>query len=309
VIFTGEDLDELTRLVADAWRSGADRDWSVRAGTVEWSCSKTADHAVDTVFAPALFLASRKLDGYPGYGIQTPGTGAPPAVLIEALETAARVLVAVVRDAPPDARAVIWRRPQIETRAPEDFVPRGALELILHAHDVCTGLRVAFDPPADLCERLRQHTKSWPHWQSPGWTALTMAADPWTDLLRASGRAERPQRIYHLALRDEWDEAVERNEPYRCSTLGRSLHDEGFIHCSFAHQVEMIADLVYCGRGDVVLLSVDPSRVEGEVRVENLEGGEHLFPHVYGALPLDAVVSVDQVPVGDDGRLAVGTLL
>ena len=111
-----------------------------------------------------------------------------------------------------------------------------------------------------------------------------MAGDAWTDLLRASGRG-----IYHLALRDEWHEAVERNEPYRRSTLGRSLDDEGFIHCSFAHQVEMIADLVYRGR-DVVLLSIDPSRVQAEVRVENLEGGEDLFPHIYGALPLDAVV-------------------
>ncbi len=135
-----------------------------------------------------------------------------------------------------------------------------------------------------------------------------MAGDAWTDLLRASGRVERSERIYHLALRDEWHEAVERNEPYRRSTLGRPLDDEGFIHCSFEHQVEAIADLVYRGR-DVVLLSVDPSRVQAEVRVENLEGGEQLFPHIYGALPLDAVVSVDPVPLGDDGRLAVGMLL
>ena len=292
MIFTGEDLEELTRLVAGTWRSGADRDWSVPAGTVEWSCTKTADHAVDTVFAPALFLASRKLDGYPGYGIQTPGPDAAPALLIEALETASRVLVAVVGAAEPDARAVIWRRPQIETRGPEDFVPRGALELILHAHDVCIGLGVAFDPPADLCERLRQHTRSWPHWQSPGWSPLTMVGDAWTDLLRASGRVEGPPRIYHLALRDEWNDAVERNEPYRRSTIGRSLDDEGFIHCSFAHQIEMIADLVYRGH-DVVLLSIDPSRVQADVRVENLDGGEDLFPHIYGALPLDAVIGVD----------------
>jgi hypothetical protein len=188
VIFTCGDLHELTGLVVDAWRTGADRDWTAPAGTVEWSCSKTADHAVDTVFAPALFLASRKRDGYPGYGVRTPGPDASPALLIEALETASRVLSAVVQAADPDTRAVIWRRPRVETRGPEDFVPRGGLELILHAHDVCTGLDVAFDPPAALCEPLRQHTKSWPHWQSPAWSPLTMDGDAWTDLLRASGR-------------------------------------------------------------------------------------------------------------------------
>jgi hypothetical protein len=49
VTFTCEDLEELTRLVMDAWSHGLDRDWSVRAGTLEWSCSRTAAHAVDAV--------------------------------------------------------------------------------------------------------------------------------------------------------------------------------------------------------------------------------------------------------------------
>lgn len=124
-----------------------------------------------------------------------------------------------------------------------------------------------------------------------------------------SSDAELARPIYHLSLRDEWQEAVERNEPYRRSTLGKSLGDEGFIHCSFANQVEMIADLIYRGRRDVLLLVIDPSRLQAEVRVENLEGGEHLFPHVYGALPIEAVLRVDQVPLSDDGRLAVGMLL
>ena len=61
-MFNRADLEELTELVADAWTAGADRDWSVNAGTLEWSCTKTADHAVDCVFAPAYFLASRKVD-------------------------------------------------------------------------------------------------------------------------------------------------------------------------------------------------------------------------------------------------------
>jgi hypothetical protein len=188
VPFTREDLDELTRHVVAAWRSGLDRDWGAPAGTLEWSCSRTAAHAIDTVFAAAIFLASRQQSGYPEYGINTPGPDAPPAILIEALQTAARVLSAVVSAAEPDARAVIWRRPRVETRGPADFIPRGALELILHGHDVCAGLGVAFDPPDDLCGRLRQHTQSWPHWNSPGWAPLTMTGPAWDDLLRASGR-------------------------------------------------------------------------------------------------------------------------
>ena len=186
--FSGADLDRLTREVVEAWRAGSDRDWSVPAGALEWSCATTADHAVDCVLAPAFFLASRRRDAYPPYGAATPGPTATPAVLIEAVETSSRILAAVVAAAPPDTRAVIWRRPQVESRGPEDFVPRGALELILHAHDISCGLGVPFAPSSDLCDRLRRHTQSWPMWHIGGWRPLDMGSDPWRDLLTASGR-------------------------------------------------------------------------------------------------------------------------
>jgi uncharacterized protein (DUF952 family) len=43
------------------------------------------------------------------------------------------------------------------------------------------------------------------------------------------------------------------------------------------------------------------------VRVE--EVGADFFPHIYGALPVAAVVRVRDVPVRVDGRLLVGPLL
>ena len=143
------------------------------------------------VLAPAFFLASRKEDGYPAFEPFTLGAQPGPEVLVEGLQTATRILSAVVHAAEPDARAAIWYRPEVEVRGPEDFVPRGALELILHAHDVCTGLDVPFDPPMELCERLRQDTQSWPLWDLPGWTPPAMTGEPWADLLRSSGRLRR----------------------------------------------------------------------------------------------------------------------
>jgi glutathione S-transferase len=120
--------------------------------------------------------------------------------------------------------------------------------------------------------------------------------------------AERPRRIYHLARRDEWLQALDGGEDYRRSTLGKSLEDVGYIHCSSADQVQAIADLVYRGRPDVVLLEIDPGRVPAEVRVENLEG-DQAFPHIYGPLPIEAVVQADDVPLGADGRLMVDVLI
>jgi hypothetical protein len=64
--------------------------------------------------------------------------------------------------------------------------------MILHAQDVCAGLGVELTPPRDVCERLREHTRLWPHWTTPGWHQLDAFDDPWMDLLDASGR--RPSR-------------------------------------------------------------------------------------------------------------------
>ena len=79
------------------------------------------------------------------------------------------------------------QRPTIMTAPPIDFVPRGATELVLHAHDVCAGLGVPFEPPAALCRRLREHTRPWPMW-TVAWNGLPKTNDPWGDLLAGSGR-------------------------------------------------------------------------------------------------------------------------
>jgi len=90
--------------------------------------------------------------------------------------------------------------------------------------------------------------------------------------------------IWHLAVDVEWEEALARGGPYRRSTLGKSLEEVGFIHCSFEDQVAGTARLIYPGRTDLVLLTVETDRLAAEVIVE--DG----FPHIYGELPLEAVV-------------------
>jgi uncharacterized protein (DUF952 family) len=109
--------------------------------------------------------------------------------------------------------------------------------------------------------------------------------------------------IYHLALRPAWEAAIQEGEPYRRSTVDRSLDEEGFIHCSFADQVQGVADRFYRGRADVLLLAIDSSKVQAEIRIENL------FPHIYGPLPIEAVVRVEPVACGEDGRLVVSALV
>src|SRR5215212_8590062 len=94
-VFTVRDLYDVAGCVAEAWGAGIDLDWSARAGTLDWSCVKTANHAIDTLIAPAFFLASRRTDRYPEGG-WSPGDDAAPAQFVDAVEMGGRLLGGVV---------------------------------------------------------------------------------------------------------------------------------------------------------------------------------------------------------------------
>ena len=116
--------------------------------------------------------------------------------------------------------------------------------------------------------------------------------EPWA--ARAAWRS--PGWLYHLALGPEW-QAARADGMYRRSTRGRSLEEVGFIHLSNAHQVEATAALFYgdLPAGAVLLLTIDPQPLAAaalEVRFEQAGGGEP-FPHLYGPLPLGAVLRAE----------------
>jgi glutathione S-transferase len=100
-----------------------------------------------------------------------------------------------------------------------------------------------------------------------------------------------PVEFFHIALAADWAAAQSASE-YTMSTRGRTLADEGFIHCSFADQVDATAARFYADVDDAVVLRIDPGRLSSRVEIEDLYGtGEH-FPHVYGPIPVMAVVDV-----------------
>jgi uncharacterized protein (DUF952 family) len=94
-------------------------------------------------------------------------------------------------------------------------------------------------------------------------------------------------RLFHITTRTEIEAARTAGE-YRPANFGR----EGFIHCSYARQVEATAARHFAGRTGLVLLEIDREALTCEILDENLSGGEELFPHVYGPLPLAAVIRV-----------------
>jgi glutathione S-transferase len=119
-------------------------------------------------------------------------------------------------------------------------------------------------------------------------------APPWGE--RRAWRS--PRRLYHLALSQEWREA-QRAGAYRRSSRGQSLEAVGFVHLSYAHQLPATYGRFYADlpSGEVWLLSIDPERLAAaglSVRPEAAPGSNELFPHLYGPLPLAAVVLVER---------------
>src|SRR5947208_15508833 len=116
--FSREDFIALSAIVLDAWQSAASRDWSVPAGTLEWSCWTTADHTVDCVFSYAFFLASRRQDTYPPFGELHALPNATPADIVDGLQAATTMLSAVLATAEREARAGTGILPHARTASP-----------------------------------------------------------------------------------------------------------------------------------------------------------------------------------------------
>lgn len=102
--------------------------------------------------------------------------------------------------------------------------------------------------------------------------------------------------IFHITDRESWERALQE-EVY----VAPSLFSEGFIHCSAREQVTRVADALYAERDRLLLLEIDPGELDAEVR---WEGEEERFPHVYGAIPLDAVGRVAPLERDASGRFA-----
>jgi uncharacterized protein (DUF952 family) len=102
--------------------------------------------------------------------------------------------------------------------------------------------------------------------------------------------------IYHLAESPHWA-AAQQSGSYDQSTRGRTLAEEGFIHCSTAQQWPAVRRRFYADvTKPLLLLEIDEDLLPAPpVReVGNPETGE-VFPHLYAPLPVSAVVTVTEL--------------
>jgi len=108
--------------------------------------------------------------------------------------------------------------------------------------------------------------------------------------------------LLHICSRDEWFAAQQDGV-----VAPDSLESVGFVHLSTPEQVHLPANRLFSGRRDLVLLHVAPERLSDPVRYEPGVPGDPesmRFPHLYGPLPVGAVVDVTPYEPGEDGRFA-----
>ena len=69
---------------------------------------------------------------------------------------------------------------------------------------------------------------------------------------------------------------------------------DGYIHLSTADQLAGTLDKHFAGQTGLVVATIDLAMLGEAVRWESSRGGA-LFPHVYGALPIAAMIAHEKV--------------
>ena len=109
--------------------------------------------------------------------------------------------------------------------------------------------------------------------------------------------------VFKIVGRDEWREA-EAAGVFAGSAVDLA---DGYIHFSTADQAPETAAKWFSGRTDLRLVAVEADALGPDLRWEPSRGGA-LFPHLYGELPLTAVVWSRPLPLAEDGRHRFGSL-
>lgn len=102
--------------------------------------------------------------------------------------------------------------------------------------------------------------------------------------------------IYKICAHQLWREAeaVGRFDGSQVDTR------DGYLHFSTNSQVMETAARHFSREADLVLIAIDAEALGDRLRYEPSRGGD-LFPHLYGSLPLSAVLWARPLPLGPDG--------
>ena len=105
--------------------------------------------------------------------------------------------------------------------------------------------------------------------------------------------------LYHIIDRTDWEQA-QKNGFWHAP----SLDTEGFVHLSEVNQFVRVANNLYRGKPNLVVLEIDPARLSDPIIYEDLYNGNEDFPHLYGELPVTVVDAVYPFPAHPQGTFS-----
>ncbi len=102
--------------------------------------------------------------------------------------------------------------------------------------------------------------------------------------------------IFKIVPRTEWARAA--------GVYNGSAHDriDGFLHFSTRAQLPETLRRYYAGQTDLLLVAVGTAKLGANLKWEYSPSRGEDFPHLYAALPLDAVIWAKPIENGADGE-------
>jgi hypothetical protein len=173
----GRDVDQAVAEMVRVLTPYETRDWSGRAGSLEWNCWTTAAHVAHDLLAYAGQIAAQPGNDYLPFDLII-RADAPPHDVLQVVVACGRLLSSALAAVGPDARAWHWGATD-----PGGFAALGVHEILVHTYDITQGLGIDWLPPESLCALvLGRLFPEAPH------------GDPVQVLLWSTGRAELEDR-------------------------------------------------------------------------------------------------------------------
>lgn len=110
----------------------------------------------------------------------------------------------------------------------------------------------------------------------------------------------REDLVFHLVKKRTWQNLKKEGRYHP-----ESLESDGFIHCSSGKNIEAVANRKFKGERRLLLIVINASLVEPELKYEEDEESGTAHPHIYGPLNLDAVIDKIELHPEKDGRFSI----
>ncbi len=106
--------------------------------------------------------------------------------------------------------------------------------------------------------------------------------------------------VYCITTIEKWEHAKSKG-----IYLDESLNNEGFIHCSFSHQLVRVANKHFNGINNLLILCINCKHLKSNIIDEDLYNLNELYPHIYGPINVEAVIKTVAFSCNRDGSFSL----